>query len=1158
MKRNFTVLTLVLSFAVFSILGLTGCPLFGGDGLPSVNASPSSLNFGLTETEKQITVRNIGYGTLHWSATIITPSSAWVSMIPESGSDAGIIVVSVNRSLMTTGLNQAKVRIKADSANEVLVDVLAEKSNPVEEGENEGAVEGEGESVPDQTATPDIEPSTVSGQEFYEITLSCPTSGATIRYTTNGTTPTESSLLYGSPFTVNGTPDTPATVNAKAFKISWTASAMASRSYTFTGTLATPDISPLVASGQESYEITLSCATSGAIIRYTTNGTTPTEISSLYSGPFTLSGTPDTPATINAKAFKAGWTPSAMASRSYTFTGTLAMPGIEPLTTGGQESYEVTLSCATPGASIRYTTNGSTPTESAPLYGSPFTLSGTPDTPATVNAKAFKTGWTASTMASRSYTFTGTLATPVIEPSTVSGQESYEITLSCATPGASIRYTTNGTTPTESSSLYRGAFTLSGTPDTPATVNAKAFKAGWTPSTMASRSYTFTGTLATPSIEPLTTGGQESYEITLSCTTPGAAIRYTTNGTTPTESSPLYGGPFTVNGTPDTPATVNAKAFKAGWTASVMASRSYTFTFVETIMLPGNVPIEIVWIPAGTFMMGRYSGEGDSERAEDPQHSVTLKGFWICKYELTQAQWFAVMGTTPWSGKEDVLDDEDSPAVYVSRDDAQMFITTLNSYAGLTFRLPSEAEWEYACRAGTTTRFYWGNDPGYTEIGDYAWYGGNSGYMIHPVGEKTANNFGLYDMSGNIWEWCEDDWHDNYTGAPTNGNAWVDSPRGSYCVVRGGSWDGYDFRCRSAYRTYTSPWRTTSFFGFRLAITLIEPTTPSVTSFTINDSETTTARTVTLNNTCTDSPTQYMASESSSFNDASWQIYSTAPSFTITSSGNGLKTVYFKVKNAVSESSSTSDTITLNEPAETIILPGNVPLDMVWIPSGTFMMGRYSGEQDSHASEDPQHLVTVSSGFWMGKYEVTQAQWKAVMNGANPSYFQGAHAGNVNTDNHPVESVSWNDIQTFITALNTLTDKTFRLPSEAEWEYACRAGKTTRFYWGDDLSNMDIGNYAWYGSNIGGMTHPVGEKTANNFGLYDMSGNVWEWCQDWSHDHYTGAPTDGSAWESPTGLYRVIRGGNWGNNDGADCRSARRANFDPWYGYTGLGFRLSR
>lgn len=246
-----------------------------------------------------------------------------------------------------------------------------------------------------------------------------------------------------------------------------------------------------------------------------------------------------------------------------------------------------------------------------------------------------------------------------------------------------------------------------------------------------------------------------------------------------------------------------------------------------TLNLPGDVPMELVRIPAGTFQMGRYPGEQDSYDWEDPQHPVTIgQDFYLGKYEVTKAQWEAVMGTTPWSGQSYVLDDPDSPAVYVSWTDAQAFISALNTHitnsgqGPATMRLPSEAEWEYACRAGTTTRFYWGDDPSYSQIGDYAWYENNAWdageRYAHVVGQKLPNAWGLYDMSGNVWEWCQDDYHSSYTGAPTDGSAWGDGSA-SYRVLRGGRWAGSARYCRTARRSDNTPSNAYSAVGFRPA-----------------------------------------------------------------------------------------------------------------------------------------------------------------------------------------------------------------------------------------------------------------------------------------------------------------------------------------------------
>lgn len=248
------------------------------------------------------------------------------------------------------------------------------------------------------------------------------------------------------------------------------------------------------------------------------------------------------------------------------------------------------------------------------------------------------------------------------------------------------------------------------------------------------------------------------------------------------------------------------------------------------IELPKGVTLEMVRVPSGSFQMGRYLNEEGSLESEDPQHTVTFaKGFWIGKYEVTKAQWEAVMDTSPWEGRNQIITDPDSPAVFVSWDDVHVFIATLNAHILRTrqgvsgCRLPSEAKWEYACRANTTTRFYWGDDLDFEDIDNYAWWGGNAWEederYAHVVGQKTPNDWGLCDMSGNVWEWCEDEYHENYVGAPTNGSAWETSIEPLTYVIRGGSWTGGSGTfCRSAYRGSNIPSGKNSSLGFRVAI----------------------------------------------------------------------------------------------------------------------------------------------------------------------------------------------------------------------------------------------------------------------------------------------------------------------------------------------------
>jgi formylglycine-generating enzyme required for sulfatase activity len=218
---------------------------------------------------------------------------------------------------------------------------------------------------------------------------------------------------------------------------------------------------------------------------------------------------------------------------------------------------------------------------------------------------------------------------------------------------------------------------------------------------------------------------------------------------------------------------------------------------------------------------------------------------------------------------------------------------------------------------------------------------------------------------------------------------------------------------------------------------------------------------------------------------------------------------------------------------------------MVYISHGTFMMGSPSSEANRYSNER-QHKVTLTKGFYMGVTEVTQGQWKAVM-GNNPSRFKG--------DNRPVEQVSWNDCKEFIRKLNRHEGgNKYRLPTEAEWEYACRAGTTTRFCFGDSDSRLD--DYAWYSGNSSSKTHSVAQMRPNAWGLYDMHGNVWEWCQDWYDKNYpSGHVTDP---EGPSsGSARVGRGGGWGF-DARGCRSAFRCYGTPGSRLSFLGFRLAR
>ncbi len=236
-----------------------------------------------------------------------------------------------------------------------------------------------------------------------------------------------------------------------------------------------------------------------------------------------------------------------------------------------------------------------------------------------------------------------------------------------------------------------------------------------------------------------------------------------------------------------------------------------------------------------------------------------------------------------------------------------------------------------------------------------------------------------------------------------------------------------------------------------------------------------------------------------------------------------------------------------------ILGSSDVSITMVWITAGTFMMGA-PGTAGAGDDEAPKHTVTISEGYWIGQFEITQKQWEAVM---GPKVFTFA-----GYPNRPADNISWNDAKSFITTLNQLEQKNlWRLPTEAEWEYACRAGVyNTRFWWGDDFSYTEVNKYAWTSVNSGGRTHDVGSTTGgvpNPWGLWDMGGNVWEWSEDWYHWGYIDAPGDGSAWIDPAGTKRIIRGGSFWE-DGRRPLPTLRSLAPPSARSATLGVRIVR
>ena len=254
--------------------------------------------------------------------------------------------------------------------------------------------------------------------------------------------------------------------------------------------------------------------------------------------------------------------------------------------------------------------------------------------------------------------------------------------------------------------------------------------------------------------------------------------------------------------------------------------------------------------------------------------------------------------------------------------------------------------------------------------------------------------------------------------------------------------------------------------------------------------------------------------------------------------------------NAVASSSSntlgySSASSSMSSGSNTISIPvkNGISIEMVKVEAGTFMMGATSEMKGPYDNEKPLHQVTLTNDYYMGMYEVPQALWEAVM-GSNPSEYKG--------DNLPVEMVSWNDCQEFISKLNSLTGRKFRLPTEAEWEYAAHGGKKSRGY--QYSGNSNISDVAWYDGNSGSKPHPVGTKQANELGIYDMSGNVYEWCSDWYGSYSSSSQMNPTGADSGSGC--VVRGGSW-YDFARGCRLSYRGSITPFYRGNDLGLRLA-
>ncbi len=462
----------------------------------------------------------------------------------------------------------------------------------------------------------------------------------------------------------------------------------------------------------------------------------------------------------------------------------------------------------------------------------------------------------------------------------------------------------------------------------------------------------------------------------------------------------------------------------------------------------------------------------------------------------------------------------------ISWEDAKRYVSWLSRETGEPYRLPSESEWEYAARAGTVTLFPWGD-----ELGDGRANCDGCGSRwddteTAPVGSFRPNGFGLYDMHGNLWELVEDCWNDSYEGAPTDGGPQL-SGMCTERVLRGGSWNFEPVDIRSASRGSYSATGRSDFFGFRVARAIAPRVPPEAGRSAVSKAERTQNERL-----------QHVPQPMDTFADE------------LTTGGHGPQ--------------------------------------MVVMPVGSYRMGCLSDDDACVDDENPVHEVRISRPFALSRYEVTRGEFRRFVEATGQStgdscrvYEAGSwetrsgynwqNPGFRQSNRDPVVCVSWQDAMAYLSWLTQETGNSYRLPSEAEWEFAARGGTETKYHFGDAQSQLcDWGN----GADLKAMlrffrlgvatcwdsfvdTAPVGSFGANQFGLHDLHGNVWEWVEDCWNDSYEGAPGNGSAWASGECGKHVLRGGSWHAYPGM-LRSAFRNVAASDHRHSTDGFRVAR
>lgn len=803
----------------------------------------------------------------------------------------------------------------------------------------------------------------------------------------------------------------------------------------------------------------------------------------------------------------------------------VARPTFTPVAGTYQGAQTVEILCATEGAAIYYTLDGTVPDTGSALYAGPIAIPVT----TTVRAIGVKAGMRNSDAARATFVIIR-VEDPVFSPVGGTYESVQNVALSTATPGALIHYTTDGSVPIRSSSLYTGPIPVASS----LTLKAIGVKDGMPDSKVAAATYVINlPKAATPVFSPSASTFASAQTVQMSSATAGAVIRYTLDGSQPLESSAAYSAPLSIQVT----TTVKAVAFKDGMPPSETATGVYIIT---------KVPAPTFTPAAGTYGAAQSVAIGCALPGAEVRYTLdsSIPGPSSLLYSAPIAIGSTAIVKAVAFMAGFTASDVSTAAYTVAQAEPPVFTPPAGVYGAVQ---------EVSLSSATAGAAIYYTTDGTTPTADSSWYTGPVPVTVSMTIKAVAIAEGLTSspVSAAVYTLSLPK-----VAAPTFNPVASTYTTGKEVEILCATADALiHYTLNGATPTAASPLyvgpisvtRTTTVRAIALKEGMADSNV-STAVYTINLPQAA-APAFTPAGGSFDAPAavgMVSATEGASIH---YTLDGTAPTVDSPLYAGGLEIITsgtvkaIAAKEGMEPSDVASAEFAIDPPPGYIYIEPVSGLEFVWVPAGVFQMGA----EDGDGNEAPVHEVSLTKGFWLGRFEMTQFMWKVFMGGGNPSFNQGG----VDTDLYPVEQVSWDEVNAFIEVVKLSTGRSFALPTEAQWERAAR-GDAASLYAGTDLP-AELPGYAWYADNSEGHTNPVGMLAPNPFGLYDMSGNVWEWVKDWHALYGPDSLIDPAG--PPDGATKSVRGGGF-TGAAFDLRSSRRSEYLPWDFAADLGFRL--